>query len=294
MTLEISRVTSITNSLGEGPLWDADTSRLFWVDSLQGRIFCLMPSEEVLNWKVPGMIGSLAVVDDQKLLVALTKGLYFFYLETQELVLLESLESQIAETRMNDGKTDRFGNFIVGSMGMKVRDRGVGNLYRLRPNSSIEVLDQDVIVANGPCFSPDGSVFYFNDGRRRILRYDYSPSQPLRNRQAFFSGIDYGTSPDGATVDEDGNVWVALVGSGEVGCLRPDGVLIDRIKMPIDRPSSVMFGGDQLEDLFVTSISDSGNNVSLEPGAGGLYRVRGLGVRGLPESRFFRKRAHIA
>ena len=284
--VEIERIADIKNQLGEGPLWDSSSGNLFWVDSLKGEINCLDADGKIESWLMPCMIGSLAIVNDHRAVVALLSGLHFFDFETSELTLIADPESDVSETRFNDGKTDRAGNFLAGTMGIKVRDRALGSLYRIDANQNIEILEPDVVVANGPCFSPDGATFYFNDGRRRILAYDYDPAGPLKNKRDFFNGANHETGSDGATVDADGNIWVALTGSSEVGCLSTTGKLLERISMPINLPSSVMFGGQNLDELYVTSISNSGNRTSEEEGAGGLYRVRGLGAVGLPEKRY--------
>jgi sugar lactone lactonase YvrE len=282
----IERVTGVKNSLGEGPLWDTATQCLYWVDSLAGEVFRLDEDGHLKTWSLPCMIGSLALVDDQQAIVALQTGLHFLDFMSGKITPVVDPEAQSAETRFNDGKTDREGNFLAGTMGIRVRDRPLGCLYRMAPDLGLEILEADVIVANGPCFSPDGSTFYFNDGRRRILAYDYDPDGPLRNKRIFFNGADHDTGSDGATVDAEGNLWVALIGSGEVGCISPGGKVLERILMPVKLPSSVMFGGPGLDELYVTSISNSGNRTSEEDGAGGLYRLSGLGATGIGESRF--------
>lgn len=287
--VELARIGNFKNSLGEGPLWDAATNCLYWVDSLAGEIFRLNESEQVKSWSLPCMIGSLAVINDEQAIVALQTGFHLFDFASGELTSIIDPEAGSAETRFNDGKTDRAGNFLAGSMGIKIRDRPLGCLYRMGPDLIPEVLEADVIVANGPCFSPDGSIFYFNDGRRRILAYDYEPGGPLRNKRTVFNGADHYTGTDGATVDTEGNLWVAFIGSGEIGCLSPDGKILERIKMPVRLPSSVMFGGPGLDELYVTSISDSGNRTSDEDGAGGLYKLTGLGATGIAEKRFILK-----
>ena len=289
--ISIERVTHVTNDLGEGPVWDAEKSALWWVDSYAGKIFRLEDPMKVDGqkpevWSMPSMIGSLALIDDDRVIVALQTGIHFFNSKTGQLDLVADPEGDLPETRFNDGKTDRAGNFLAGSMGIKVRDRALGALYRVSPELDIEVLEEDVIVANGPCFSPAGDVLYFNDGRRRILAYDYDPDGPLTNKRVLFEGEKHQTGSDGATVDSDGNLWVALTGSSEIGMMSPEGELLKRISMPVKLPSSVMFGGRDLDELFVTSISNSGNRVSNEAGAGGLYRITGLGVQGIAETRF--------
>ncbi len=289
--ISIDQLTHVANDLGEGPVWDVKTNALWWVDSYAGDIFRLKYSmktdgQELESWSMPAMIGSLALADDHRVIVALQTGIHFFDTKTGKLDLITDPEADIPETRFNDGKTDRAGNFLAGSMGIKVRDRALGALYRVSPELDIEVLEDDVIVANGPCFSPAGDVLYFNDGRRRILAYDYDPDGPLTNKRVFFEGEKHQTGSDGATVDSDGNLWVALTGSSEIGMLSPKGELLKRISMPVKLPSSVMFGGRDLDELYVTSISNSGNRVSNEAGAGCLYRITGLGVQGIAEARF--------
>ncbi len=284
-TLTIERIGQIKNQLGEGPIWDAPSQRLFWVDSLQGQINRLSLDGSLVSWPMPCMIGSLAILSDTAAMVALQSGFHFFDFESGSLTAITDPEADQPETRFNDGKTDRIGNFLAGSMGIKVRDRALGCLYRVHQDAHLEPLETDVIVANGPCFSPDGATFYFNDGRRRILAYDYDPTGPLTNKRVFFEGAAFDTGSDGATVDQDGNLWVALIGSGEVGCIDPKGRLIRRIPMPVSLPSSVMFGGPAMDELFVTSISNSGNRTSDEPAAGGLFKITGTGATGIAETR---------
>ena len=282
----IERITDIKNELGEGPLWDVQSNSLYWVDSRKGEIFRLDADGEIKSWRVSCMIGSLAVISEQQAVVALQTGLHFFDFLSGGLSLIHYPKGETVDTRFNDGKTDRAGNFVVGSMGITIRDQALGFLYRMGPDRKLEVLEEDVVVANGPCFSPDGTTFYFNDGRRRILAYDYSPDGPLLNKRVFFNGADHDTGSDGATVDSEGNIWTALLGSSEVGCISPKGKILERIAMPVKLPSSVMFGGQNLDELYVTSISNSGNRSSDEDGAGGLYKLTGVGATGISEKRF--------
>ena len=284
--IKIHQVGCINNQLGEGPLWDQGLQHLFWLDSLKGEIWRLLKDGETKRYKVSEMIGSLAIIDDDKAIVALRGGLYIFSFSNQSLNKIWDLKGDQIDLRFNDGKTDRQGNFIVGSMCMKDRRHPRAALYRINSELKVEVLEEDVIVTNGPCFSPNGSTFYFNDGRRRILAYDYDPKGPLKNKRIFFDGSKHNTNSDGATVDSDGNIWAALTGSHEIGCISQSGDLIMRIPMPVKLPSSLMFGGPSLNELFVTSIRNSGNRVSNEPLAGSLFKITNTGAQGMPEQRF--------
>jgi L-arabinonolactonase len=288
MAIKIRRIGNVKNKLGEGPLWDSRENLLYWVDSLAGLVHCHSPSQDTYqSWPVHQMIGSLALRDSGGAIVCLQDGFHCLDLETGNLEPVRLLEEDEPRTRFNDGKVDRSGNFLAGSMGIKIRDKPLSALYRLNTDLSVDVLEPDVIVSNGPCFDPEGKILYFNDGRRRILAYDYdAESAHLANKRVFVDTAAMSTGTDGATVDQQGNLWVALIGSGAIGCFDPNGKLIQEVAMPVQLPSSVMFGGIDLDILYVTSISDSGNRTSLEEGAGGLYQITGLGARGLPEGRF--------
>ncbi|OUV12114.1 MAG: hypothetical protein CBC47_00395 [Alphaproteobacteria bacterium TMED87] len=284
--IKIEQIGFLRNQLGEGPLWDDELQCFFWIDSLKGEIWRLDKEDEIRRYITSEMIGSLAIIDDDMAIVALRTGLYLFSFSTQSLSKIWDLKNDQVDLRLNDGKTDRQGNFIVGSMCVKDRRQPKAALYRINSELRVEILEEDVIVTNGPCFSPNGSTFYFNDGRRRILAYDYDPKGPLKNKRIFFDGSKYGTSSDGATVASDGNIWTALTGSHEIGCISPSGDLITRIPMPVKLPSSVMFGGTGLNELFVTSISNSGNRVSKEHLAGSLFKITNINAQGIAEQRF--------
>lgn len=289
MTIHIERVGETRDRLGEGPLWDPDGGHLYWLDSMGCVIHRLDPdSGERRDWTVPDMIGSMALRDAGGAVIGLRTGLHFFDFETGAATLITDPEADDERTRLNDGKVDRRGRFLVGSMGITQREPPLGTLYRLDPDLGLTALESPVGVSNGPCFSPDGGTFYFSDSAAQtIYAYDYDQDTgAIANRRVFADLKAFDTAPDGGTVDASGNVWSAFVRSGEIGCFAPDGTLLRRIAMPCSLPSSVMFAGPDLAELYVTSISDSGSRKAEGPDDGGLFRLTGLGVHGLPEPRF--------
>ncbi|MDC1299286.1 SMP-30/gluconolactonase/LRE family protein, partial [Pseudomonadales bacterium] len=221
-----------------------------------------------------------------EILVALQSGLHRFNLSTHTLQLIHDPEPDVPATRLNDGKTDRAGQFLFASMGVTDRTQGWGGLYRLRRDGVVERLLDNVIVGNGPCFSPNGDILYFSDGRGVILQFDYDPDRGLSAPRPFFDAKAAGTACDGATVDAAGNLWVALIGSGKIGCISPMGELKLTIDLPIPLPSSVIFGDPGLDSLYVTSISYSGNREDSDPQSGLVFKITGLGAAGLPEMSF--------
>ncbi len=287
--VRIERVGETIDLLGEGPLWDVAEQALYWVDSRGAKIRRLdWATGARRDWAVPDMIGSMALREGGGAILALRTGVHTFDFDTGEATLLSDPESGDPTTRFNDGKVDRQGRFLTGTMETRIRGEARGSLYRLDPDLTLHRLKGGVVVANGPCFSPDGETFYFADtGRRAIFAYDYATATgTLGAERVAVDTSPWDSGPDGGTVDSEGFLWSALVHAGRIARFAPDGTLDRMIDMPCTRPASVMFGGPDLDVLFVPSIRDSGNVRGDRPIDGALFAVHGLGVTGLPEPRF--------
>jgi sugar lactone lactonase YvrE len=290
--MKIDIFVDVKTILGEGPLWDVEQERLYWIDSLGPRIFrARADGRELRSWLQPAPIGSMALTrDGSTAITALANGLHVLDLGTGDVARITDPESDLPRNRLNDGKVDRRGRFLFGSMDTAERDRN-GRLYRLDPNYELTVLDENLLVANGPCWSPDDSTFYFSDTfSGEIWAYDYDvETGDVTNRRAFGTFERSSTGGfDGSTVDAEGGVWNALVYDGKVVRYAPDGAVDRVIDMPVKKVTSVMFGGPGLDTLFVTSMARPPlPRFPEDPvSAGSVFAVTGLGVTGLPEPRF--------
>lgn len=289
--MRIERVGDTIDMLGEGPLWDVAEQALYWVDSRGRRIRRLdWASGERRDWDVPAMIGSMALRESGGAILALQTGIHTFDFGTGEARQVVDPEADDPTTRFNDGKVDRQGRFLTGTMATRIGDRteGRGSVYRLDTDLTLHRLKGGVIVANGPCFSPDGGTFYFADtGRRAIFAHDYDVGTgAIGPERIAVDTSPYGSGPDGGTVDSEGHLWSALVHTGQIARFAPDGSLERLIDMPCTRPASVMFGGPDLDVVFVPSIRDSGNVRGDREIDGALFAIRDLGITGIPEPRF--------
>ena len=92
--------------------------------------------------------------------------------------------------------------------------------------------------------------------------------------------------PDGATIDADGDMWLAICEGGVVLRLSPAGEVRQAIEMPTRLPASCMFFGPGLDRLFVPSIDPSFLGREPAEADGWCYVIDGLGARGLPEPRY--------
>lgn len=290
--MRIEIVVDVKTTLGEGPVWDVEQQRLYWIDSFDGRVLrCTEDGRELRAWDVGQKIGSMALrKNGDAALVALQSGLYNLDLPTGDLELIVDPEPGLPNNRLNDGKVDRQGRFIVGSMDTR-EDQASARLYRLDPDLSLHTLDEGIIVSNGPCWSPGGETFYFADTwSGKIWAYDYNHATGAVANRRTFAHVDTsaGGAADGCTVDAEGCLWQALVYAGKLVRYTPDGQVDRIIEMPVKKVTSLTFGGPNLDTLFVTSMAKPPLPRFPEDGQqrGALFAITGLGVKGIAERRF--------
>jgi len=289
--MRIEVLVDVKTILGEGPLWDVEEQRLYWIDSFGCNVFrATADGREVRAWDVPAKIGSMALRRRGGAVLSLQTGFHFLDFDNGETSLIVAPEPDKPANRLNDGKVDKRGRFIAGSMDtMEAGPNGA--LYRLDPDLSLHKLDDGIIVSNGPCWSPDGATFYFADTwSGEIWAYDYDQATGDVSNRRTFAKVDRsgGGAADGSTVDAEGFLWNALVYDGKITRYAPDGSVDRVIEMPVKKVTSVMFGGPDLDILFVTSMAKPplprfpGDGVM----RGSLFAIHDLGIRGLPEMRF--------
>ena len=273
--------------LGEGPLWCPIEQALYWIDSVAPAIHRWAPeSGATRSWAMPSMIGSMALRAGGGAVVALETGFAFVDLDSGNVTPLIDPEAERPETRFNDGKCDRRGRFWAGTMD-RAMAAPLGSLYRLDAALDCRPMADGVTVANGLGWSPDDRTMYHTDSAaRRIYAYDFDLDQgSLSGRRVFVELADGTGFPDGLAVDAEGFVWSAIWRGGRVERHAPDGRLDRTVELPITRPTSCIFGGPDLDRLYVTSASARDGRDPEPPPAGDVFVIE-TGVRGLPEPRF--------
>ncbi len=287
--LKIEVFSENRDALGEGPLWDQESQRLYWIDSYGPTIHSAdLDGGTRRRWSLPEPIGSMALRSRGGAVVALRSGFFLLDFESGALRLLEDCHPGNLRTRLNDGKTDRQGRFLAGSMDHE-ESEAIGALFSLDQHHAVSTLDQGFVCSNGPCFSPDGGTLYFADSfRRLIFAYDYDQAEGrVRGRRIFASLKGFQGYPDGATVDSEGYLWCVEVYAGRLLRFDPSGALDRVIGLPVFSSTSIAFGGPNLDIAFVTSMARPfAGRAPLEREAGMLFAISGLGVAGIAETRF--------
>ena len=289
MTVTFGYVGVHRTRLGESPVWDVARGLLWWVDVVDNSISgAAADGSAAISWQFDQSVGSIGLAEDG-LVAALADGFYRIDGTTGVATLIARAPGVIPPLRFNDGKADRFGRFLSGTMKVGDMVSKASSLWQLDRDGSIRCAETGVGLSNAICFSPDGGTMYFADSLDGIIRrYAYDGvTGALSARDDFLDTRPYGSGPDGATVDAEGRLWVALVQGQAIGCFAPDGTLIRKIDVPMPYPSCPAFGGAAMDTLFVTSISDSGHSIHVEgPTAGRILAITGLGAVGLPEGRY--------
>ncbi len=286
MTIQVTKIEGPLCRGGESPMWDPSTGRLHYIDNTGCKVHTLGgASGAIRTLDMPAVITTLVLREGGGAVVTLRTGIFFLDLESGALEIVAPLPDPPPFV-FNDGKVDRRGRFIIGASTANFTNPAPdGGLYRLDTDHSLTRIDKDIHYSNSPCWSPDGRTLYFSDSwRRTIYAYDYDvETGTVSGRRPFIDTTELGGLPDGATVDSDGRIWVAVYQGGKLAAFTPDGKLERTVEMPVKLVSSVAFGGQGLDRLFVTTIAHGSMGEPVEPGAGDLYVVDGLDVRGLPE-----------
>jgi sugar lactone lactonase YvrE len=276
-------------SLGEGPVWDDREGCLWWVDILGETVHRTDPAsghDEVLPiGRMPGAVG---LRDSGGLVAAVRDGFGALEPVTGRFEILVPVEADDQTTRMNDGKVDPAGRFWAGTTDMDHRP-GVGTLYRLDPDLRVSPMLHDVTISNGIDWSLDGRTMYFIDTpTRRVDAFAFDRAGgTIANRRPAVAIREGAGNPDGMTLDAEGYLWVALWGGSAVERYAPDGRLDMRVEVPAEQASSCVFGGPDLDLLFITTARKgfpAGGRPD-QPEAGGLFVGR-PGPRGRPAFRF--------
>ena len=267
---------------GEGPIWHPDEGRVYWVDIPQGRMFRYDPATGHHEQCYEGdAIGGFTLQADGSLLLFMGQGAVRVWREGLVKTIVEEIPGE-ADSRFNDVIADPMGRVYCGTMSSPTHK---GRLYRLDVDGSPTTILEGVGTSNGMGFTPGGKHMYHTDSREReIYRFDYDmTSGQLSNRIVFVRTPDDEGVPDGMTVDAEGFVWGARWDGGCLVRYAPDGSEDMRIAFPAKKVSSVIFGGPDYTDLYVTTAGGHDKDEN-GPGAGGLFRIN-LGIRGVPEFR---------
>ena len=276
------------DKLGESPIWVEEESSIYWVDIKRFLIHKLdTKNNHKTSWKFNEAIGCIAYIKMNLFIAGTQFGFKFANLETNKLIPIVDPEPDYKNNRFNDGKCDNKGRFYAGSMN-DVDNEPTGSFYILYNDLTYKKIDEGYEITNGPAFSYDGKKIYFTDTRKgEIYVSDLNEDGTLIEKKLFISIPTNEGKPDGMTIDQEGCIWVALFGGSCINRYNQQGVKIDTIQMPVSCITSCVFGGKNLDILFITTSSHklSDQQKINEQQAGSLFKTK-LDIAGHKTNKF--------
>ncbi|MHB1345908.1 MAG: SMP-30/gluconolactonase/LRE family protein [Candidatus Humimicrobiaceae bacterium] len=291
MYKNIEKVCDIRCSLGEGPCWDSGNNRIYWIDLIEKAIhFFNLKNNKIQTIKLNKFVGSIGLRKSGGLIAALDDGFYFINEGINKEVLVKKVKDNLGGKRFNDGKVDAMGNFWTGSISYG-ENLPTGILYCLESNLKLKENLNNITISNGITWSLDNKKMYFIDTPTlRVDVFDFDIyKNDIKNRKTAFEISKEIGYPDGMTIDVEGKLWIAHWGGNKV--CRWDPVtkkIITIVDIPAVRVSSCIFGGVDLNDLFVTTAKRGfaeNMNVQDDKDGGYIYRIQ-TNTKGIDSFKF--------
>ncbi len=279
--MEITRIGTLRLGWGESLVYDELMDRLYFVDCAAQTLHWLQGSDgELQTVTLPSMAAGLVPAEDGTLVGALDDGLYVIDPHAGTARLLSPYPHDLG-ARANDACADLSGNIVTGTLNL---GPGPGSLWWFSARQGWRMLDTGISNTNGPNVArADGAMtLYVGDTSADYYRYHYDAEKGAVGRRELFGDVSgLAGAPDGAAMDDQGGLWCALVGGGQLARFTDTG--LDRtVPLPITNPTDVAFGGPDLDRLYVVSI---GLGAAEETVDGALLVINGLEIRGRPEPR---------
>lgn len=279
-------VTDKKSVCGEGPVWDGETNSMYWIDIVTGDIHKYhVTAHDLATINVGQKIGAIAKCSSGHLVAAVKTGLYFIDFNNNSHRPIANPEADIPGNRFNDGKCDPSGRFWAGTMDDGNGIKNAGSLYTLEQDLTVKKKYAGLTISNGLAWN--NKTFYLIDTpTQKVMAFDYDDrSGEISNPREVISIPKDDGGPDGMTIDSEGMLWIAHWDGWKVSRWDPkSGLQLDEIRLPVARVTSCIFGGDGLEDLYITTAKVGLTHEELvrQPLAGSLFVIKKSGYKGMP------------
>ncbi len=279
MKVKYEQPTVFCNSyksvLGQRPIWDWRHEKLLWIDVYENKIIETDQRNEKENhYIIKDGITNILLQDNDNYIISSYDSLFSLQSLIAKKKLLTKISFNNPYNRINDADIDLYGQVWISTMDTNQKTE-TGVIICHDTNLKPIQLDNSYIISNGPIFDYQRNIGYVTDSIKRII-YSFPIGGILKNgiqKKIFLSMNNIDGNPDGMTVDKNGNLWVAMWGSGKVCCFDKEAKLKLILQLPVSKVTSCTFGGSEFNELYITTASVGLNDIEAErqPHAGKLF-----------------------
>ena len=278
----------LKSKLGEGTLWVKDHNSIYFVDIKKKTINSLnIKKNKKKIYRVNKEIGFLAHVKNNIFVLGLQGEIRIQNLKTKKIFDSIPIEPKIKLNRINDGKTDTAGNLWFGTMDNLERKLERGSLYKLDKNLKLTCVDKKYRITNGPAFLDQFNFYHTDSSKKKIYKIKIDSKNNIINKKVFKKFLPKDGSPDGMTLDRNKNLWVAHYGGACISVFNQKAKLIHRVNFPAKNITNCTFGGQNNNELFVTTATKGMNSAELRKYrySGSLFSVK-TNSKGILQKKF--------
>ncbi|XP_003218839.1 regucalcin [Anolis carolinensis] len=291
-SIKIECVVQENCKIGESPLWEEKDKSLLFVDITGKNIYRWNSlTKDLQSVSVDAPVSSIALRKSGDYMITLGTQFAALNWKNKSVTSIAHIDKDKPNNRFNDGKVDPAGRFLAGTMAQEIRpavvERHEGSFYTLFPDHSTVKHFDKVDISNGLDWSLDHRTFFYIDSLSyHVDAFDYDlQTGKLSNRRHMYKMEKEDSIPDGMCIDTEGKLWVACYDGGRVIRIDPEtGKRIQTVKLPVDKTTSCCFGGNDYSELYVTSACQGMDEAYLSqyPQNGSVFKITGLGVKGIP------------
>jgi len=248
--------------LGESPVFDEVSDSFWWVDCVGKALFRTQRTSGLTEtWAMPERPGFVVLKEPGTAAIGMETGIYAFSPNDEALKLLVPFNA--SGFRFNDAVVDPHGVLWAGTQKVDATV-GAGALYQISQTGALQIIEEGFTFPNGLAVDPDLGRLYYSDSHASVqcvwtIPWPMDVEVPER-KSLFYDFTPTVGRPDGATIDSDGNYWIAAVDTGDIVIFSPAGSVMDRIRTPFDNITKIAFGGADCDHIFVTSKAGIGVN----------------------------------